>query len=482
MKFPLFSKIWILFGIFFILPFTSVRSVGLEVGVFGYELFLKENQKNKQLEVPGWDFHYQKWGNSFRTEPYLNRTSGESMFVGLKDQNSKNQIVWDLNLQLTSGPDTGLRSYYLGKNNYFGIQTQNFFLGVGRREHRFSPKSFSTLFDAGDGLFLEWKPVPSLVVQIFLWDFHSGSLLLSKDQFRSLLRNEGNENQRGTNESPLEPNVTNVSRNHHRRHSVGLVYGETVNIRFGLHYLELGSLGAYTKDHPNDTKRYGADGDSLLHGNFGTQLYSDLFSLDFDVLWCRGNDRTRSKLAESPGSIPIAGEALQMGAELRFGGWKVRSSHMISDREEKNEKQQVVKEGYISLGTHPSQTPYFSQILRIYPSSAITELGYEKNSALIEGRAFGYLSELEISFTYHHIVSKLIGTYFIPYTRTGPSDGKINFQKRDFERFFIAEGMFEISYKEEKSLELGIGVSQLFLPEAMGIRSNFGYVFGRLQI
>ncbi|EOQ87962.1 hypothetical protein LEP1GSC202_3411 [Leptospira yanagawae serovar Saopaulo str. Sao Paulo = ATCC 700523] len=474
--------IWFVMAMVSFFPFNQIGAVGLEVGLFGYELFLKENMQGKRLEVSGWDFNYNRWRNSFQAEPYLYRTSGESLFVGLKDKQSKNQIVWDLHIQLTSGPDTGLRQYYLGKNSYFGYQLQNFLLGVGRREHLFSPKSFSTQFDAGDGLFLELKPKLGLTLQFFIWDFHSGSLLLSKDQFRSLLSREGILNEGETNNFPVEKPITKHSRNHRRRHSVGLVYGDSFSFRFGVHYLELGSLGPYTKDHPNETKRYLADGDSLLHGNGGFSLHTDILSFDFDFLWCRGNDRTRSKLAATPGSITIAGEALQSGVELRFAGWKIRSSHFISDREEKNEKQQIVKEGFISLGTHPSQTPYLSQIFEVFPSSAITELGYEKNFALLEGRSFGYLTELALSYTYNQFVFKLIGNYFLPYRQTGPTNGRIAFQKREFERFFIAEGMFEVSIREEVSFELGIGISQLFLPESIGIRSNFGYVFGRLQI
>ncbi|TGL66405.1 LA_2168 family protein [Leptospira jelokensis] len=464
------------------IPLGTIRAVGLEVGVTGYELFLKENMQGKRLEVPGWDFHYNRWKNSFQAEPYLHRTSGEFMFVGLKEKDSKNQIVWDLHLQLTSGPDTGLRQYYLGKNSYFGTQMQNFLLGVGRREHLFSPKSFSTQFDAGDGLFVELKPKQGLTLQFFVWDLHSGSLLLSKDQFRSLLSRERTLEEEEANGLPIDKKETKQSRNHRRRQSFGLVYGDSVSLRFGFQYLELGSLGPYTKDHPNETKRYLADGDSLFHGNGGFSLHTDILSFDFDLLWCRGNDRTRSRLAATPGSIPIAGEAFQFGLELRFGGFRLRSSHFISDREEKNEKQQIVKEGFISLGTHPSQTPYLSQIFRIFPSSAVTELGYEKNFAILEGRSFGYLTELAVSYTYNQFVCKLIGNYFIPYTHTGPTNGRIAFQKREFERFFIAEGMLEVSIREEIGFELGIGVSQLFLPESIGIRSNFGYVFGRLQI
>ncbi|TGK48648.1 LA_2168 family protein [Leptospira bouyouniensis] len=462
----------------FFYPLNSLLAIGWEVGIYGYELFLKENlnQKYKQSEVPGWDFHFQKWGKVFTSEPYLNRISGESMFVGLKDKNNKNQILWDLDIKLTTGPDTGLRNYYLGKNHYFGYITNQFFLGVGRREHLFSPKSFSTHYDGGDGLFLELKPLELLTFQFFLWDFYSGSILLSKDQFRSLLQLPNEKDQYQTN------NVTSFRRNHHRRQSFGFVYGKSLVLRSGFHYLEFGSLGPYNKDHPHETKKNEADGDSLFSGNFGFGFHTEQFSFDIDFLWCKGNDRTRSQNASQPGSIPIAGEAIQVGGEFRFGRFKFRNSHMLSDRAEKNEKQQIVKEGFISLGSHPSQTPYISQIFRLFPSAAVTENGYEKNFAIIEGRSFGYLSELVLVFQYEQFFIKWIGNYFVPYKQIGPSDGRISFQNREFERFFIGEGMVEISVNDGFGFELGVGMSKLFLPESFGIHSNFGYVYGRLQI
>lgn len=466
----------IVFGFLFFLPMGSVDSLGWEVGILGYELFLKENQNQKQLVVPGWDFHTQNWGKVFQSEAYLHRVSSESLFVGLKDKNKKNQIHWDLDIKLTSGPETGLRNYYLGKNHFLGYETKVFFLGVGRREHLFSPKSFSSFFDGGEGLFLELKPEKSFLVQFFLWDHYSGSLLFSKDQFRHLLYVSDEY------ETNSKTQVTSFSRNHHRRQSFGLVYGDFLTLRIGFHYLELGSFGPNTKDHPPETKKSFADGDSLFSGNFGFGAHFEHFSFEFDFLWSKGNDRTRSKLAAHSGSIPVAGEAIQLGTELRFGGFKFRSSHFLSDRAETNEKHQIVKEGYISFGTHPSQTPYLSQIFRVFPSAAVTEKGYEKNFAIIEGRSFGYLTELVISFEFPPLVVKCIGNYFVPYIQNVPSDGRISVNRREFERFFLAEGMMEVSLKEEAGLELGVGISQLFLPETFNLTSNFGYVYGRLQI
>ncbi|XDD45122.1 hypothetical protein AB3N60_10375 [Leptospira sp. WS39.C2] len=469
----LFPYVCLLFGF----PFDPIESIGLDVGIFGHELFLKENQNKKQLEVPGWDFHSQKWGRVFVGEPYLNRVSGESLFVGIKDKNQRDKIHWNLDIQLTSGPDTGLRNYYLGKNHFFGYQTKQFFLGLGRREHLFSPKSFSSYFDGGDGLFLEIKPETYLTFQFFLWDFYSGSLLLTKDQFRSILRLEDE-----TDLLKTKGNQSNLSRNHHRRQSFGLVIGQFLQFRLGFHYLELGSFGPNTKDHPQETKKNSADGDSLFSGNLGIGFHTQHLSFEFDFLWCKGSDRTRSQIAKNPGTLPIAGEAIQFGTELRFGGVKIRSSHFLSDRDEKNEKHQIVKEGYVFFGSHPSQTPYISQIFRVFPSAAVTELGYEKNYAIIEGRTFGYLSEFVLSYQYQLVVVKLIGNYFLPYKQNGSFDGKINFQKSEFEKFFIAEVMLEVAIKDESGFELGIGTSKLFLPESLGIVSNFGYLYGRCQI
>ncbi|MCW7463038.1 hypothetical protein ND812_13140 [Leptospira sp. 3 VSF25] len=475
--FPCLMRVILYFLVLTSIPLTRVYGVGLEFGIYGFELFLKEKQNTKPLEVPNWDFHNQRWGQVFRNDAYLNRSSGESGFVGLKDKNNRNQIHWDLDAKLTTGPETGLRNYYLGKNHFLGYQSKLFFLGVGRREHLFSPKSFSTQYDGSEGLFLEIKPESNLTFQLMIWDFYSGSLLLSKDQFHGLLRKESS-SEFLTSEKKNE----GFSRSHHRRHSFGIHYGESNSLRFGVHYLELGSFGPNTKDHPSETKKNSADGDSLFSGNFGFGIQFETLSFAFDFLWCKGSDRTRSQIAEKPGTIPIAGEAIQIGTELKLGDFKIRSSHFLSDTAETNQNHQIVKEGYISMGTHPSQTPYLSQIFRMFPSAAVTESGYEKNFALIEGRAFGYLTELVLSYQYQQVIVKLIGNYFVPYHQNGLLDGRIHFQKRQFEKFFVAEGMLEVALKTEEGFELGVGLSQLYLPESMGISSNFGYVYGRYQI
>ncbi|EMY69548.1 hypothetical protein LEP1GSC199_2268 [Leptospira vanthielii serovar Holland str. Waz Holland = ATCC 700522] len=452
--------------------------VGLEVGILGYELFLKETNVKKN-QTPGWDFQMDQIGSDFQSVSYLNRTSSKSMFVGLKDKNKRNRIIWDIDIQLTTGKETGLKPYYLGKNNYLGYETSKFLLGVGRREHKFRPMSFQTSYDGGEGLFLEFLPQSNLTLQFFLWDQYSGALLFNKDRFHSLLPHSQNGKTNFSAES--EPNESR--RSHHRRHSFGLLYGDDYfKLRMGIQYIELGTWGRHVKDSPRETKTSGADGDSLVNGNLGLGFDADLLEVQFDFLWAKGNDRTSSKIANTPGSIPISGEAIQWGAELKFGDFLLRSSHFLSDREEKNEKNQIIKEGYISLGVHPGQTPYISQIFQIFPSAAVTESGYEKNFALRNGRCFGYLSELVLQFTYHQFVAKMVGSYFLPYKLGGASDGRISFQKRDFEVFSIGEGLLELSLKEDSYFELGIGFSQLFLPESIPIKSNFGYIFGRLEI
>ncbi|TGK97327.1 LA_2168 family protein [Leptospira levettii] len=471
------TNVFFYFLVLFLIPLTKVNGIGLEFGIYGYELFLKENQTKRPLEVPNWDFFSQRWSRVFRNDGYLNRSSGESGFVGLKDKNNRNQIHWDLDAKLTTGPETGLRNYYLGKNHFLGYKSKMFFLGVGRREHLFSPKSFSTQYDGGEGLFLEIKPESNLTFQLMIWDFYSGSLLLSKDQFHGLLRNETS-----SEFSTSEKKNDGFRRSHHRRHSFGIHYGESNSLRLGVHYMELGSFGSNTKDHPSETKKNSADGDSIFSGNIGFGIQWEHLSFEFDFLWCKGSDRTRSQIAETPGIIPIAGEAFQVGTELKLGEFKLRSSHFLSDTAETNQNHQIVKEGYVSMGTHPSQTPYLSQIFRIFPSAAVTESGYEKNLALIEGRAFGYLTELVLSYQYQQVIVKLIGNYFVPYHQNGLLDGRIHFQKRQFEKFFVSEGMLEVALKDEEGFELGVGISQLYLPESMGIHSNFGYVYGRYQI
>lgn len=471
------SKLLLIF--LFFLGSDPSYALGIEVGIFGYELFLKETNSNEIVFPPGWDLQINKSGQDFQKVSYLNRISGKSMFVGLKDKNKKEKFVWDLDIKLTTGKETGLKPFYLGKNHYIGYEASQFLIGVGRREHLFRPNSFQTSFDCGEGLFVEFLPKPKWTLQFFLWDHYSGALLLEKDRFRSLLQTPTNQTPEGLlGES--QPNDN--KRSHHRRHSFGLLYGDYFKLRMGVQYIELGSWGRHVKDSPRETKVSGADGDSLLNGNLGFGFDADVFEIQFDFLWAKGNDRTNSKVASKPGSLPISGEAVQIGAELRLGGFLIRSSHFLSDREERNEKNQIIREGYVSFGSHPGQTPYLSQIFSIFPSAAVTDVGYEKNFALREGRCFGNLNELVLLFTYHQFVAKAVGSYFLPYRLNHPTDGRISFQKRDFESFFIGEGVLELSFKEDSSLELGIGVSKLFLPETLAIQSNFGYIFGRIEI
>ncbi|WP_425269821.1 LA_2168 family protein [Leptospira perdikensis] len=457
---------------------SSIDAVVVEVGILGYELFLKESNAKKESPPPGWDLQINRLGTDFQNVSYLNRISGESMFVGLNGKGKKERIVWDLNIKLTTGKESGLKPFYLGKNHYIGYETSRFLIGIGRREHLFRPKSFQTSFDGGEGIFLEFLPLPNLILQFFLWDHHSGALLFEKDRFHSLLPSQ----QQGRQGFPEDSEPNAGRRSHHRRHSFGLLYGDYLQLRLGIQYLELGSWGRHVKDNQRETKQSGADGDSLLNGNVGFGFDAEIFEFQFDFLWAKGNDRTSSKSTISPGSIPISGEAFQIGAELRLGDFLFRNSHFLSDREERNTKNQIIREGYVFFGSHPAQTPYISQIFRIFPSAAVTESGYEKNFGLREGKCFGYLSEFVLQFTYRQFVAKIVGSYFLPYHLGGPTDGRISFQKKDFEAFFIGEGVLELSLKEDSSFELGVGFSQLLLPESIGIKSNFGYVFGRIQI
>ncbi|MDF3819263.1 hypothetical protein P3G55_05100 [Leptospira sp. 96542] len=444
---------------------SSLYSVSLEFSTLGYEIQWIEKNTKQPFKPPGWSLDLGNRAGEFQEESYLFRRSGQMVALKFKDKNEYEKFNWELDAQLVLNRNDSTNSFYFGKNNYLMYKTPLSNIGVGKKEHLSKPKSFSTYSDGGEGIFVETNPSSELSIQLFLWDRYQGYPLFDKERFFSVL---------------LRPEAPQYEKSHHRRHSFGIKYGNLHSVSFGLQYTEFGTWGKHTREREVDVKEVGADGDSIISSNIS--LFSDweFLQLYFDILIVSGTDRTLGNYSKLGNSIPIRGEAFQLGLKGFYQNFTSEWSHFVTDRSERTNENQIVKEGYMLSGTHPGQSYFISQILHIFPSVGLLNAGSEKNYVLYNGRFHSYFSELVLSYQYNDIFFKLVGAYLLPYRVSGVSDGRVSLKKENYESFFFGEVNFEFFVKGNSDFEIGLGVGQFFTPKAVGIEGNFGYFFGRV--
>ncbi len=459
----------LLFLFFLIAAITSPIHSGnqnseIQIMTWGYEL--QWLQRKETTQSKDWNVSPFLPNSDIKKQSYLDRNSGLGFMAGVKSSNISESMIWDLDFHIAHNENVNKTHLLFGKNNYLMLGFKNLYLGVGRREFIYKETSFRSSFDGAEGLFFEMKPIPNCLIQVAVWDRYRGFPTKEKEIYRDIFQEERSENQ---------------IKSHHRRHAFGVSYGEYYSLHFGAEFIELGTMGRHTKEIQKDVIDRGADGDHFLNFRLGTKLNFEIFEFYGNLLATKGTDRTFSKESVTKGSIPIRGEAIEVGFLLSFSNCKFGFSNFLPDREERTNSNQIIRDGYIHTGTHIGSTYFFSQILFLFPSQSLQPDGLKKENSIYSGRAYAYFSESFFSFFYKDFELKLTGAYFLPYKSKGESDGRIQYKREYFESFFFAEVNLEVILKAGNGSEIGIGVGQIYTNLSQSFEGNIGFFYGRVK-
>ncbi|MCU0824088.1 MAG: hypothetical protein MUF77_05550 [Leptospira sp.] len=438
----------------------------VQIMTWGYEMQWLQKKQTTQAQTKDWNLSPFLESSEVKKQRYLDRSSGLGFMAGVKGSNLSDSVRWDLDFHFNYKENTNSTDLLFGKNNYLMLGYQNLYFGVGRREFLYKETSFRSSFDGAEGLFFEMKPMKNCLIQVAVWDRYRGFPIKEKEMFRDLFRED---------KSEIKLN------SHHRRHAFGFSYGEYYSLHFGTEFIELGTLGRHTKEIQKDVIDRGADGDHFLNFVLGTKLNFEFIEIHGNLLATKGTDRTLSKESTTKGSIPIRGEAIELGFVFLFSNWKIGTSSFLPDREERTTSNQIVRDGYIHTGTHIGSTYFFSQILFLFPSQSLQNDGLKKENSLYAGRSYAYFSESFLSVFFNDFELKLTGAYFLPYKSKGESDGKIQFKREFFESFFFAEVNLEIKLSVADGSELGLGVGQIYTNLSNSFEGNIGFFYGKVK-
>ncbi|GBF48760.1 hypothetical protein LPTSP4_02600 [Leptospira ryugenii] len=395
---------------------------------------------------------------------FLQKQSTGKIQLGYQYKNSSDWLRMDLSASFVSVSQTTAPILFLGKNAYSGIQILGFTIGIGRREFLFRQSPFIGYVDGGEGAFLESDQNSRFKIQLFLFDLYRSFPLFEKFIFAypsDLLTGELNVAQR-------------------RRHSIGIVYESPLKLSLGLSYIELGTLGKHTKEIRSYQTKYGADGDSFLHGNLGICWQRKGLYLQAEVLLSKGYDRANPQTTGNIGSFPIEGEAVQLGIGNQEGWIQVRQSIHLSDQDQRDESQKIQKLSYIGTGSHLGESPILSQTFRIFPSLQLTEDGLLRSQSISGGRFPASYSESEITFFIFDWKLRLLQSFLLPYRNLPGSDGKISLKKENYESFLFSESSLFFSFLREGG-ELGFLFSHLQTPKHIGLEADLLALYGMVQ-
>jgi|JI8StandDraft_1071087.scaffolds.fasta_scaffold00649_11 hypothetical protein len=413
---------------------------------------------------PGWNLFDGFPDETSNDSRYLNRSSNSLLSAGLKYDKQFDRIDVNLEMDLVKRNETKGDLLYTGKNNFIRYNLNDYFIGVGKRQFFYRESPFIGYSDGGEGLFVEKNFNRKWKFQIFFWDHYRGYRLLEKE-YLSPDHFTGKE--------------IEIQKGQRRRHSFGFVFEDFLKLTMGISYIEFGTFGRHTKEVNTNVTKYGADGDSALMGNCGAKFDFRYFYTNIEVLWTKGIDRSMNKMTTTPGSILIEGEALSLGFGYADSFLKYGIALQISDREERNSQNQVVKLGFMNTGTHPGSTYFLSQYLQMFPSSYFSQNGLERNQTILRGHPQSSYGEIFFSVHLFDIFMKLTAAMILPYKASGKSDGKISFQKESYENFYLAEFSYDLAYKNDQS-QIGITISYLHSPSFLNIQGTMIQGYGSI--
>jgi hypothetical protein len=395
---------------------------------------------------------------------FMKRNTNSLLYAGVVYERKTEDLKVILDFDLVKRSESSRDMIYAGKNSYISLSLGQFWLGVGRRNFIFRESPFSGYSDGGDGLFIESDFQKKWKFQFFLWDHYRGYRLLEKEYLSpSLLSGQEIEAHSGQR----------------RRHSFGLVYEDSFRFSFGISYFEMGTFGKQTKEVNSNVTKYGADGDAVILGNLGGKKNLGNFYTSLEFLWAKGVDKTANKATTTSGSFLIEGEAITLGAGYSDNFIRFGIATQIHDSEERNDKNQIVKLGYLNTGTHLGSTYYLSQYLQMYPSGHFTESGLERNQTLLRGRSQGSYGEIFFGVQFYEIFFKLSSALILPYRASGPSDGKISLKRENYENFYLSEYSLELAYKKDQN-QIGILISHLESTSNLSIRGTMVSCYGNV--
>lgn len=420
------------------------------------------DKNNAEASPPGWNLYNDFPENTEVGKRYLNRNSNQMLSAGLAYAKTINQVEINLDFDLAKKNEPNRDRLYMGKNSYLSLNLNEIFVGVGRKQFSFRNSPFLGYTDGGEGLFLEKNFNQKWRFQLFLFDDYRGYRLLEKEYL--------------TPESLSGKEELKIG-GQRRRHSFGFSYQDVLKITFGVSYLEFGASGKYSKEMNQNVSLYGADGDSIVQGNLGFHFDKRGFYAKSEFLVSKGVDRTYNQRTTTSGSLLIEGEAVSFGFGYTGDYLNFGLSGFLSDREERDSQNRIIKLGYMNTGTHIGSTYFLSQYFRMFPSSHFSERGYERNQTLLYGSPQSMYGESFFSIQLYDILMKVTAAIIIPYQASGASDGKISLKKENYERFSLTEISYDLSYKTVES-QLGLTLSYVTSPSYLNIRGTMIQMYG----
>jgi|GEM_PF-5998980 len=337
-------------------------------------------------------------------EDYRKKEHSQINFALHIDRERKSEF-WNWEFQGTLALKGSQFQGFVGPQATLGFALGEFLVLAGRRPHGFRQNLLPGYLDAGDGIHLVLRK-GAWQFHIIPYDIYTGVRLFSKQSYFN-----------------FEP----VDNTGYRRHSFG------VKADWNRFQFNSGSQILYLPLQLNERevdKTEKPDLTRLILGNMGLEARYSHLKMGLEFLTSQGRIRNRED------NSPVRGQAIQWGISFQSKWIHFKTHGFLSNTNKKNQDGTLSSLGFIGTGTNPFQTPFFSQILQIFPAYWATGRGLQDEKTFLDGRIHGAMLETLIGIDTKPFLWSFFVAHFIPRNL---QNGEISIQKRDYERFHLVE-------------------------------------------
>lgn len=332
---------------------------------------------------------------------------------------------------------------YLGENAHIGFGRDKYSFSLGRNKfHNYFPEQ---KMDGVEGISARFSPNENFKLEFYFLDFYRAYPILERVFFLDKKQNLNSEN---------------------LRHGLSFEFqNKNFYSRFSFLYINLRNSSKIANDESR-TKPNG-DNDFLYNTSWNLFWKNSYFISGFNFTVSRGLDKTLTNPErEERRSIPITGELVEFFFKSSLSYFKFQTSFFLPDTDKRNSSGEILEYGSVGFGS-PVSGIFMAQSFNFYPTAWITDIGFEKNFTIQDGRWNSFWGSAKLGFEYQNFQVNLIFNHFTP-RNLKESNGSISVQKRDYERFFLMESSLEFIYGKK---DLGYYV-----------KSNFSYFYSNKEI
>lgn len=320
----------------------------------------------------------------------------------------------------------GKTDFYFSENSFVNAGFGKFGIYAGRKSFR---EKFieSRWTDGMEGLGGYYRFNDKIILNISAFDWYRGFPLLENDILKRIPESEFTSGRR-------------------QRNGIRIFYNdEKFTAGFFLQYLNLGNFGHSSRD---EIRKNSGDTDYLWNAGAEAGGKWKIITGYIRLLLSRGIDKTEWNETRKDKSLPISGEALEVGGRIDTGGFRMSLKFFLPDTDRKDSAGNIIESGFVGTGNGPEESVLLFQTLGFMPSAWVTEEGMEKRFSLVRGRRNSLFSGFSAGYSSGNYHYRTEFDCIHPYLNSSSSDGKISLNRSSFEPWFIAEGAVSAVYKE----------------------------------